>query len=94
MRMISNMSRSKRLVWTGAFALGVVVLSGCDELLEVELPDAVTSDALNDPSTASVQVNSVMASVECGYSSFAIDAARRPATCPGANSRCWRSDAP
>lgn len=58
-----------------ALVCAVVALSACDQLLEVDLPDAVTADALDDPSTAALQVNSVMASAECGYSSFAIDAA-------------------
>jgi hypothetical protein len=52
-----------------------VAAGACDELLEVDLPSAVTGDALDDPGTAALQVNSVMAAVECGYSSFAIDAA-------------------
>lgn len=58
-----------------AVVVGLGVVGGCDNLLEVDLPDAVTEEALETPSTAALQVNSVMASVECGYSSFAIDAA-------------------
>jgi hypothetical protein len=50
-------------------------MAGCDDLLEVELVDAVTEEDLEGSSTAAVLVNSVMANVECGYSSFAIDAA-------------------
>jgi hypothetical protein len=63
--------------WTrgAAVACALGALAGCDKLLEVDLPAAVTSDALEDQGTASVQVNSVMALVECAYSSLAIDAA-------------------
>ena len=52
----------------------LLVTAGCDGLLDVDLPDAVTEDALDDPSTAALQVNSVAASFECGYSSFAATA--------------------
>jgi hypothetical protein len=58
-----------------ALICAVSATTACDKLLEVDLPSAVTSDALDDPGTAALQVNSVMAAVECGYSSFAIDAA-------------------
>ena len=52
----------------------LVVMTGCDTLLDVDLPDAVTESALDDPGTAALQVNSVAASFECGYSSFAATA--------------------
>jgi len=52
----------------------LLVMAGCDSLLEVSLPSAVTEDALNNPATAALQVNSVAASVECAYSSFAATA--------------------
>jgi hypothetical protein len=58
-----------------ALMCAVSAATACDKLLEVELPSAVTSDALDDPGTAALQVNSVMAAFECAYSSFAIDAA-------------------
>lgn len=48
--------------------------AGCDSLLEVDLPAAVTSDALNNASAAPILVNAVMAQFECGYSSFLMDA--------------------
>lgn len=60
---------------TGVAALAcaaLLVMTGCDSLLEVDLPDAVTEEALDDPETAALQVNSVAASFECAYSSFAI----------------------
>ena len=52
----------------------LLVMAGCDSLLEVDLPSAVTESALDDPSTAALQVNSVAASFECAYSSFAATA--------------------
>lgn len=58
-----------------ALCFALVGVGACDGLLDVDLPDAVTEDALGNPSTAGLQVNSVMALVECGYSSFALDAA-------------------
>jgi hypothetical protein len=48
--------------------------AGCDSLLEVDLPAAVTSDALDNPGAAPILVNAVMAQFECGYSSFLMDA--------------------
>jgi len=68
-------SRTGRFSKTGALLCALAVLAGCEGLLEVNLPDAVTSAALEDSTTASLQVNSVMAGVECGYSSFIMDAA-------------------
>jgi hypothetical protein len=62
---------------TGVFAaalLSAVFVAGCDSLLEVELPDAVTDVALTDPVGATVQVNSVIGQVECGWSAFAVEA--------------------
>lgn len=76
MTKIQRQRRSLTGRW-GLLAAAVLPLGlvGCDSLLEVDLPAAVTSDALDDPSVAPILVNSVMALVECAYSSFAIDAA-------------------
>ncbi len=49
--------------------------AGCDSLLEVDLPAAVTSDAVDNPEVLPILVNAVMAQFECGYSSFLMDAA-------------------
>jgi hypothetical protein len=65
----------RRQARAAALICAVSAAAACDKLLEVDLPSAVTGDALDDPGTAALQVNSVMAAVECGYSSFAIDAA-------------------
>jgi hypothetical protein len=51
-----------------------LAVAGCDSLLEVDLPDAVTVDTFDNPATAALQVNSVMAGVECAYSTFAMEA--------------------
>lgn len=48
--------------------------AGCDSLLEVDLPSAVTSDALDNAASAPILVNAVMGQFECGYSSFLMDA--------------------
>ena len=56
-------------------AVSLVLVVGCDSLLDVDLPDALTEAALDDPNGAEVLVNSVIAQVECGYTSFTIEAA-------------------
>jgi len=53
----------------------LVSVVGCDSLLEVDLPDAITDEVLDDPNGADIQVNSVIAQVECGYTAFTIEAA-------------------
>ena len=55
-----------------ALVLGVSVgaLGACDKLLEVELPHILTDEAIEDISSAQIQVNSAQALFECGTSSF------------------------
>ncbi|MGE0160920.1 MAG: hypothetical protein AB7T31_16075 [Gemmatimonadales bacterium] len=55
-----------------ALVLGVSVgaLGACDSLLEVELPHILTDEAIQDISSAQIQVNSAQALFECGTSSF------------------------
>ena len=65
------MLRIGRQTRAGALVCALAALTGCDKLLEVDLPDAVTEEAIADPSTAGLRVNSVMALVECSYSVFA-----------------------
>ncbi len=60
--------------YAGAGLVSVFALAGCEGLLEVELPDAVTDAALTDPIGATVQVNSVVGQVECGWSAFTVEA--------------------
>ncbi len=53
----------------------VLSIAGCSDILQVDLPDALTDDALTDPDGAEIQVNSVIGLVECGYAAFTIEAA-------------------
>lgn len=69
------MQRIGRQTRAAALVCALAALAGCDQLLEVDLPDAVTSEALEEEATAALQVNSVMALVECSYSVFANQAA-------------------
>ena len=59
--------------WGRVAALGLLLgaLSACDGLLEVDIPHILTDAALEGPATAEVQVNSLIAQVECGSSTFA-----------------------
>jgi len=73
MNAIGRQTTARSCRWGVAAAL-VLALGACDGLLEVDLPSAVTSDALDNPSVAPILVNSVMGLVECGYSIMATDA--------------------
>ncbi|HUF76634.1 MAG TPA: hypothetical protein VMM35_10165 [Longimicrobiales bacterium] len=66
-----TMGRQTRAV---ALACALAALTGCDKLLEVDLPAAVTEEALEGPATAQLKVSSIMGLVECSYSSMAMDA--------------------
>lgn len=54
-----------------AFAASAVLLSGCDSLLDVELPHLLTNDAIASMGSAESQVYSAIALFECGYSEWA-----------------------
>jgi hypothetical protein len=63
-----RLRRGGRKAWalmTLGFSLGV--LSGCESLLEVDLPAQLTDDALENPTGALVQVNSIIAHFEDAY---------------------------
>ena len=49
-----------------------VLLTGCEDLLQVDLPSTITTDALDNPDIAEVIVNSAITAVECGYSRFIV----------------------
>ena len=51
-------------------AVSFGALSACDDLLEVDLPHLLTSDAIEAAGTAETQVNSAIALFECAYSTF------------------------
>ena len=56
-------------------ALGLMLglsASGCDSLLEVDLPHLLTDAAIEAESTAEVQVNSAIALFECGYTAMGL----------------------
>lgn len=56
---------------TVATVLAGLVATGCDSLLEVELPGQVQSDDLNDPALAQTMVTSTVADFECALSNYA-----------------------
>ncbi|MDE2805721.1 MAG: RagB/SusD family nutrient uptake outer membrane protein [Gemmatimonadota bacterium] len=45
-------------------------LTGCDDLLEVELPGVVDESALEDPAISGLLVNSAVADFECAYNNY------------------------
>ena len=52
-------------------ALGLMLLlAGCESLLDVQPPDRVGDAVLEDPSTADLQVGSVIASFECALAEY------------------------
>lgn len=55
---------------TLGFGFSVVLLTGCDDLLDVPLEDRLVQDDLNNPTTATTQRNSAIAITECAYSAF------------------------
>lgn len=70
-------NRIARLLRVSAAGIIVAGLIGCDaidELLEVESPIRVPASQLEDPSTASLQVASVIADFECALASYILAA--------------------
>jgi hypothetical protein len=68
------MMNIRRQARAGALLCAVAAMGACDQLLEVELPSAITADALDDPTTAALQVNSIIGAVECAYSALVVHA--------------------
>ena len=62
---------SRRAAVGTALCLGLVTLSACETLLDVDLPHILTDQALESETTAETQVNSAIALFECGYSALA-----------------------
>lgn len=62
----------------GAFSFlvlaSVASMAACDGLLDAELPHLLTDAAVEGPSTAETQVNSIIALFECGYTAFGLTA--------------------
>jgi len=59
---------------TRVLILGATVgaMSGCDDLLEVEIPHLLTDAAIEGQGTAETQVMSAIALFECGYTAFGL----------------------
>ena len=55
---------------TLGLAFSVGLLMGCDSLVDVDLSGTIATEELDDPSTAAIQVNAVIAAVECAYDRF------------------------
>jgi len=49
---------------------GLLLQTGCQSLLEVELPGKVTGEALNDPINANAIANGVVLGLECGWANY------------------------
>ena len=64
---ISPLTRLAAAIATLALA---VLLAGCESLLDVEPPDRVGDAILEDPTTAELQVGSVVASFECALAEY------------------------
>jgi hypothetical protein len=60
-------ARRRARVATLALGLAVAVLSGCEDLLDVELPAQLTDEALADPKGAQMLVNTFIAHFESAY---------------------------
>ena len=53
-------------------ALAVLLTGMFEDLLQVDLPSTITTDALDNPDIAEVIVNSAITAVECAYSRFIV----------------------
>lgn len=74
-RILQRGAGARGPAWRMVAALAcVAALPACDSLLDVELPDTVTGDALENPSSAQVQLNGIIGQVECGLSGFQYNA--------------------
>ena len=69
---MNHIGKNKRPVRGGtlrvapAMTLGLVLLlTGCESLLEVDLPSTITVDELKNPTFAEVLTNSAIARTEC-----------------------------
>lgn len=59
-----------RRSFTVVLALAAGITTGCDGLLDVELPGSISEESLYDPGQAALLVTSAIANVECGFSDF------------------------
>jgi len=63
-------ARARAIVATAMLPL--IAGTGCDSLLEVELPGTVPAEALDNPALARTLVNSALGRFECAYTSYVI----------------------
>jgi hypothetical protein len=66
-RLAGLMTRARTFA---TLSLSIVALSGCDSLLEVELPSELTNEVLEDPVGASMQLNSVIGHFEATFNNY------------------------
>lgn len=55
-----------------AAVLLTLALGACDSVLDVEPPDRVPTEQLDDPATAALQVASVVASFDCAFAQYVV----------------------
>jgi len=63
-------SRFSPARFLGAGSLVLLALTGCDSLLDVELPGTVAAEDLGNPALAQTLVNSALGQFECAYTSY------------------------
>ena len=61
----------KRIAVGLSLVVALGAMGACEDLLDVDLPSALTDEALDAPEGAETQVNSVIALFECAYSTLA-----------------------
>src|SRR5688500_5855783 len=66
----ARMSWTRRAVTAMACALGMSTLSGCGDVLDVDLPAELTDEALNDPAGASTKLNAIIVGFEAAFGEF------------------------
>ncbi len=58
--------------WGTTALVALVAMTGCNKLLEVNLPSAIAKEDVDVPTSSQLRVNSVLAQFECAYSSFTL----------------------
>ena len=65
-------ARGRLVGLMGVIVTGAVVLAGCDQLLDVDLPGDLAADALAVPPNAEMLANSAQAQFECFFANYAV----------------------
>lgn len=71
----SRMNGRPAAAWTVLVA--AAVLTGCSNILDVDLPGRVPEESLDDPTLAQVLVNGVIADVECAWNTYSAAASHQ-----------------